>query len=385
MASRPVPVPLGLYIHLPWCVRKCPYCDFNSHALQGELPAQAYVEALLADLDAQAPWAHGRPIESVFLGGGTPSLFPPESIARLLEEARARLTIDPDAEITLEANPGTVEQARFEAFRAAGINRLSIGIQSFEQSKLQLLGRIHGREEALAAAQAARAAGFENFNLDLMFGLPEQDLAGARADLEQAIALQPTHISYYQLTLEPNTIFHRRPPALPDDELIGQMQFDGQAMLQAHGYTQYEVSAYARPGHRCLHNLNYWRFGDYLAIGAGAHGKISAPEGILRYRKPKLPRSYQEQPARMAEQWRLTPADVMLEFLMNALRLNEGFAIPLCEARTGLRWCAFEEPVHAALAQGLLEQEGQQVRASATGRRYLNDLLELFLPEQSVE
>ncbi|RFA31166.1 YggW family oxidoreductase [Alkalilimnicola ehrlichii] len=377
------PPPLALYVHLPWCVQKCPYCDFNSHALKRDLPADAYVDALLKDLDSEAVRAGSRPVSSIFFGGGTPSLFPPTAIARLLTETRERLNLAADAEITLEANPGTVEQARFEGFREAGVNRLSIGIQSFGTEQLQRLGRIHGAEEALRAAEAARGAGFDNFNLDLMFGLPEQDLAAAQADLRQAIELAPAHISYYQLTLEPNTLFHARPPILPDEDAVYDMHVAGQALLAQHGYTQYEVSAYAQAGRYCRHNLNYWLFGDYLAIGAGAHGKISNADGIHRYWKVKHPRDYQQhagQASVLQGEKRLSEKDIVLEFMMNALRLREGFAIPFCEARTGLDWERhFQAPATAAIDRGLLERVADIVRPTEVGSLYLNETLELFL------
>jgi len=286
--------PLSLYIHFPWCVRKCPYCDFNSHAVRGDLPEDQYIDALLADLESDLPRVWGRPVRSVFLGGGTPSLFSPEAIERLLAGVRARVTLVPEAEVTLEANPGTVETERFRGYRAAGVNRLSIGIQSFQPEQLQKLGRIHGRDEALAAAQAARAAGFDNFNLDLMFGLPQQTLDEALADLRTALALNPTHLSLYQLTLEPNTLFHAQPPELPDEDVLAAMQEALQAELADAGFTQYEVSAYARAGRRCRHNLNYWQFGDYLGIGAGAHAKITDADGITRLWKVKQPRNFLE-------------------------------------------------------------------------------------------
>src|SRR5690625_3737280 len=373
--------PLALYVHLPWCVHKCPYCDFNSHPLREDAPFADYTDALLADADGEAPRALGRTVQCIFFGGGTPSLFPPEDIARLLEGLNKRLSIAADAEITLEANPGTVEQKRFEGFRAAGVNRLSIGIQSFDPAKLQSLERIHGRDEALSAARAARAAGFENVNLDLMFGLPGQSVADARADLQQAIELEPAHISYYQLTLEPNTTFYRRPPVLPPEEAIAAMHAEGQALLDISGYRQYEVSAYAQPGRRSRHNLNYWLFGDYLAIGAGAHGKISGEQGIVRYSKRRSPRRYQEQPQTLeSERW-LEPADIVLEFMMNALRLNAGFRRDQCIARTGLPWSAFAPSVERGQALGLLEDDGAIVRPTERGRYFLNDLLELFVPE----
>lgn len=378
--------PLSLYIHLPWCVRKCPYCDFNSHALRAALPEQEYVDALLRDLEQEAERAGGRTIESIFIGGGTPSLFSAAAIDRLLSAVREQLNLRPDAEITLEANPGTVEQDRFAGFRAAGINRLSIGIQSFDDARLQSLGRIHGRDEALRAVDAARRAGFDNFNLDLMYGLPQQDLDGALADLEQAIALAPNHISHYQLTLEPNTLFHAQPPTLPDDDDCYAMQQACQTRLAEAGYRHYEVSAYAQPGRESRHNLNYWTFGDYLALGAGAHGKITdvASGTIQRYAKRKHPRDYQlhaGRPSVVDQESSIGPADLILEFMMNALRLRDGFGIALCEARTGLSWERFQPLAQQATARGWLEVRDDHVQPTPTGRLYLNELLELFVPE----
>ena len=286
--------PLSLYIHVPWCVRKCPYCDFNSHESKGELPEQQYIETLLEDLKADSSYIQGRKIHSIFIGGGTPSLFSAEAYQRLFEEIQTLVPFADNIEITLEANPGTVEQGRFAEYRRIGINRLSIGIQSFDAEKLEALGRIHSNDEAIHAAEQAREAGFDNFNLDLMFGLPEQSTREALNDLKTAITLKPAHISWYQLTLEPNTVFHRYPPALPEDDLIFTMQETGQALLASHGYQHYETSAYTKEGHACQHNLNYWRFGDYLGIGAGAHGKITLPEQnqIIRTRKSRQPDHY---------------------------------------------------------------------------------------------
>ena len=378
--------PLGLYIHLPWCVRKCPYCDFNSHEVRGELPTDDYLAALLRDLEREAPAADGRTLETIFIGGGTPSLFPPASVAALLEAVNRNLTLSPAAEITLEANPGTVEQARFEGYRRAGVNRLSIGIQSFNDERLARLGRIHGRDEALTAARAARAAGFDNFNLDLMFALPGQSPKEALADIRQAIELAPSHISHYQLTLEPNTVFHAKPPILPDDDTAYTMQDDCQAELAAAGYRHYEVSAYARPGHECLHNLNYWTFGDYLAVGAGAHGKLTDPRTgrIERYRKVRVPASYMAKAGTVeatAERWPLNAPDIVLEFMMNALRLNDGVPLELIPERTGLPSRAFAAMIEQGERRGWLATDGGLLRATETGHRYLNSLLEIFLPE----
>ncbi|HET8701771.1 MAG TPA: radical SAM family heme chaperone HemW [Nitrococcus sp.] len=378
--------PLALYVHLPWCVRKCPYCDFNSHALRGSLPAEAYVDALLADVAREAGHTHGRTIGSIFFGGGTPSLFPPATLARLLDGLHRYLAIGADCEITLEANPGTVDRGRFDAFRSAGVNRLSIGVQSFHADSLRRLGRIHGPEAAIAAVEAAHTAGFDNFNIDLMYGLPNQSLQEAVADITQGIALAPPHISHYQLTLEPNTAFAARPPALPDDDLSYAMQLACQAQLAAAGYENYEISAYTRPGHRCRHNLNYWTFGDYLGIGAGAHGKVTnIDQGkIARYEKLALPRSYLKQAPlgeALANSYQLSAQDAVLEFMMNALRLPQGVPRALCTARTGLSWNWFETPVGDARDRGWLDLTADdRLLPTALGMRFLNDLLGCFLP-----
>jgi len=376
--------PLSLYIHFPWCVRKCPYCDFNSHAVRGDLPEDQYIDALLADLESDLPRVWGRPVRSVFLGGGTPSLFSPEAIERLLAGVRARVTLVPEAEVTLEANPGTVETERFRGYRAAGVNRLSIGIQSFQPEQLQKLGRIHGRDEALAAAQAARAAGFDNFNLDLMFGLPQQTLDEALADLRTALALNPTHLSLYQLTLESNTLFHAQPPELPDEDVLAAMQEALQAELADAGLAQYEVSAYARAGRRCRHNLNYWQFGDYLGIGAGAHAKITDADGVTRLWKVKQPRDYLETAgtaAGLGGEQRPGKDDVAFEFMLNALRLPEGVPALLFSERTGLDPSCMQKPLSQAMARGLLEPGLEHIRPTPLGQRFLNELVALFLPE----
>jgi putative oxygen-independent coproporphyrinogen III oxidase len=375
--------PLSLYVHLPWCVRKCPYCDFNSHAVRDDVPEREYVDALLRDLEHDLPRVWGRRVQSVYFGGGTPSLFSPEAIERLLSELRARLALAPDAEITLEANPGTVEQARFAGYRDAGVNRLSIGVQSFDDRKLQALGRIHGRDEALRAAEAARAAGFDNFNLDLMFGLPGQNVSQALEDLETALDQGPTHLSLYQLTLEPNTLFHRNPPELPGEDEVWDMQQALQARLAQAGMLQYEVSAYALPERASRHNLNYWLFGDYLGIGAGAHGKLSHAGGITRLWKIRHPRDYLAKAGgelAIGGEHQASEADAALEFMMNALRLNDGFAPWQFEERTGLGLDRLEDTLTTAEERGLLERGADRIRASDRGRRYLNDLLALFLP-----
>ena len=377
-------LPLSLYIHIPWCVRKCPYCDFNSHRAEANLPERAYIAALLDDLDAELPGVQGRRIETIFIGGGTPSLFSAEGISRLLEGVRQRVALAADAEITLEANPGTAEAGKFRGFRQADVNRLSLGIQSFNDTQLQRLGRIHGRAEALRAVELARAAGFDNLNLDLMFGLPGQTAEEGLADIHTAIELQPEHVSYYQLTLEPNTVFHKYPPRLPEDEAIWSLQQAGQAMLAAQGYRQYEVSAYASPGRRCRHNLNYWQFGDYLGIGAGAHGKISRMHTgeIIRTAKIRHPQHYLEaagQPERQGSRTAVAPLDLRFEFLMNALRLREGFPASLFRDRTGLDLESLEPELSACLAEGLLEREDGVIRCSDIGFNFLDNVLQRFL------
>ncbi len=375
------PPPLSLYLHLPWCVRKCPYCDFNSHQLAADIPQQDYIAALLRDLEQDLPRAWGRHIHSIFIGGGTPSLFSPEAIDQLLSSVRALLPVSPDSEITLEANPGTVELGRFKGYRDAGINRLSIGIQSFNDEKLHALGRIHGGTEALRAAETARAAGFDNFNLDLMFGLPRQTVPEALADLKTAIAMQPSHLSLYQLTIEPNTQFHHQPPILPDDDTIWSMQQQLQALLAANNYVQYEVSAYAQPGRQCLHNLNYWRFGDYLGIGAGAHAKITDADGITRLWKIKQPKDYMHNPSGIGGERRLSRREVPLEFMMNALRLTGGFPTSLFQERAGLPLSVAQKPLRRAEEKGLIVWDVETIYPTELGKRFLNDLVTLFLPD----
>jgi len=375
--------PLALYIHIPWCVRKCPYCDFNSHAAGPTLPEAEYVDALLADLDNDLAHVHGRPLTSIFFGGGTPSLFSAAALGRLLDGVARRLSFAPDIEITLEANPGTFEQAKFVAYRGLGINRLSIGIQSFQDAKLKALGRIHGRDEAIRAADRARAAGFDNFNLDLMHGLPEQSVADALGDLEQAIALTPTHLSWYQLTMEPNTVFWSQPPELPEDDTLWDIQEAGQARLAAAGYHQYETSAYAQPGRQARHNLNYWGFGDFLGIGAGAHAKLSAPDGTLqRTWKTRLPKDYLD-PAKtfQAGAKPLAPADLPFDFMMNALRLVDGVPAAWYPQRTGQSLDSLAPALAAARRAGLLAEDEQRLRPTARGQLFLNDLLQSFLPD----
>lgn len=371
--------PLSLYVHVPWCVRKCPYCDFNSHAQKGEIPEQAYLQALIEDLEQDLSLAGDRPIETVFIGGGTPSLMSGEFYFRLFEALRERLSIAPDAEITLEANPGTVEQARFEAFRQAGINRLSIGVQSFDPQQLRTLGRIHDPAAAHRAADAARAAGFDNFNLDLMHGLPDQTPEQALADLRAALDHQPPHISWYQLTLEPNTEFFSRPPDLPDDDRLWDIYQAGSALLREHGFDDYEVSAWSRPERASRHNLNYWTFGDYLALGAGAHGKISLPDGsIRRYWKTRQPDAYLGRiGSRTAGSEAIAPDERALEFLMNALRLKHGVEESLFVERTGLPLTSVGVKLEELRRENLLEKG--RLQATELGQRYLNSLLERFL------
>jgi oxygen-independent coproporphyrinogen-3 oxidase len=380
----PVLPPLALYVHLPWCVRKCPYCDFNSHAMRDALPAREYIEGLLRDLESELPASAGRPVETIFFGGGTPSLFSPEAIARLLAGVRERIAVADNAEITLEANPGTIDFERFNGFRSAGVNRLSIGIQSFDDAKLKALGRIHGGNEARRAVEAAREAGFENYNLDLMFGLPDQTVDEALNDVRTALAFEPLHLSVYQLTIEPNTAFHAQPPRLPDDERVWDMQRRIEAELAQAGYRHYEVSAYARPGHECRHNLNYWQFGDYIGIGAGAHGKLTNADGIVRRWKMKHPNDYLARAgsrAAIGGEQRLASRELPFEFVLNALRLDDGFTPALFEQRTGLPLTIIEKPLALAEGRGLLVRDTGGIRASARGASLLNDLLLLFLPE----
>jgi putative oxygen-independent coproporphyrinogen III oxidase len=382
------PVPLALYVHLPWCVRKCPYCDFNSHVHKGALPELEYVAALLADLEADAGEVAGRPVETVFFGGGTPSLFQPESLAALLAGVRARVALAADAEITLEANPGTIEHGRFAGYREAGINRVSLGAQSFGARQLELLGRIHAAADTGRALGELKAAGIANFNLDLMYALPEQSRDGALADIAAALAFAPPHLSHYQLTLEPGTAFHARPPPLPDEDLAAAIQEDSHARLAAAGYRQYEVSAWSRPGAECRHNLNYWRFGDYLGIGAGAHGKLTdgATGAIVRTEKSKQPREYLARAARGAPLGTRTPVaaqDLPFEYMLNALRLTAGFTGEDFEARTSLPLAVIEAELELARGRGLLEEHGALLRPTAFGLRFLNDLQALFLPKRA--
>ncbi|MCX7176304.1 MAG: radical SAM family heme chaperone HemW [Proteobacteria bacterium] len=379
--------PLSLYIHFPWCVKKCPYCDFNSHEAKGgvgAIPQDDYVAALIADVEAALPRIWGRRIVSVFIGGGTPSLLTTDALDALLKALRARLPLLPEAEITLEANPGTVEAGKFAAFRDAGINRLSLGIQSFDDRHLAALGRIHTAAEARRAVDLALRH-FDNVNLDLMYALPRQTLAEAQSDIRTAAGLGVAHLSAYHLTLEPNTPFHHTPPPLPDDDLAADMQEMVEATLAGTGYQHYETSAFARPGRRCAHNLNYWLFGDYLGIGAGAHGKISSPDSITREVRRKHPRDYLDAAARgeFAVEQKVVDADELpFEFMMNALRLTEGLPPRLFQERTGLTLASIQDRLGAARREGLLEISAERIAPSASGQRFLNQLLLGFLPDR---
>ena len=377
--------PLSLYVHLPWCVRKCPYCDFNSHEQRGPAQFDAYVDALIADLDHDLPLVWGRTVQTVFFGGGTPSLFPPDSIDRILQAASSRLRFAPNAEITLETNPGTVEHGPFAGYLAAGVNRLSFGVQSFDDSCLQRLGRIHSSGDAERAIKAAQDAGIDNINIDLMYALPQQTLPMALADVERAIALQPTHMSHYQLTLEPNTVFAARPPqGIPDEDGAWDMQEACQAQLADAGFGQYEVSAYAREGRQCAHNLNYWKFGDYLGIGAGAHGKLTlgAQQQVLRRWKLKHPTDYL---LKAGSAQAIGGDDILsaerlpFDFMLNALRLNTGVSMATFEARTGLPRTAIAEKLALAQQRGWLETDPERLQPTELGRRFTNDVIGLFL------
>jgi len=373
--------PLALYVHIPWCVRKCPYCDFNSHERGGSLPEKEYVAKLLEDLESLLPSVWGRRLSSVFIGGGTPSLFAPEAIDTLLSGVRARLPLEPGAEITLEANPGTVEAARFRGFRDAGVSRISVGVQSFDDAMLRALGRIHGADEARRAVESALAA-FDNVNLDLMYGLPGQSADMARADIEAGIATGVPHLSAYQLTIEPNTVFFSQPPTLPEHDLCADMQIMIEELLQQSEFQHYETSAFARPGHRCRHNLNYWEFGDYLGIGAGAHGKISFPDRVTRHSRIKQPREYLAAQNTLVEDRTIPAGELPLEFMLNALRLPDGFPVGLFQERTGLPFSTIAAPLKDAEEKGLLERDLKRIRPSAKGQRFLNELLGLFLRDQ---
>jgi oxygen-independent coproporphyrinogen-3 oxidase len=381
-----IPPPLSLYVHMPWCVRKCPYCDFNSHGVRGTPAYADYVDVLLADLDADlrdmGDALHGRRIETVFFGGGTPSLFSPELVGRFLDGAKERLPFAAHAEVTLETNPGTVEHGRFDGYLAAGVNRISFGVQSFDNGKLHRLGRIHSASEAANAVRSAQDAGLDNINIDLMYALPEQDLAGALDDVDKAIALAPTHISHYQLTLEPNTAFAANPPPLPDDDAAWTIQEACEVRLAEGGFGQYEVSAYARPDRRCAHNLNYWRFGDYLGIGAGAHGKISDAGGVRRRWKTRLPAAYLAaggQQARIGGDGYVGTDDLPFEYMLNALRLIDGVPMADFSARTGLPAATIAQGLATGVARGWLVDDPAALRTTALGQRFLNDVIEAFM------
>lgn len=375
-------LPLSLYIHIPWCIRKCPYCDFNSHEAKSSLPETLYVSALLQELDACLPLIAGRPFISLFFGGGTPSLFSPQAIASILDGVTKRFHLVPNAEITLEANPGTIDQTRFQDFRHAGINRLSLGLQSLQDDKLKTLGRIHDKNQALRAINAAQAAGFINFNLDIMYGLPHQSLEDALQDLETALSFHPTHFSWYQLTIEPNTLFSHQPPPLPQDDVIWDMQLAGQAILAKFGFSQYEVSAYARANQQCQHNRNYWEFGDYLGIGAGAHSKITQLENgqVIRFAQVKHPKDYLTPAKRLPPSGKpLSKNDLIFEFMLNALRLTQGVPNELFYQRTGITLKQIDPLLAAARERKLLAADDLRIIASPLGKKFLNDLIALFL------
>ena len=373
--------PLSLYLHIPWCVQKCPYCDFNSHALKGEVPHDDYVAHLLADLDADIPLTAGRRIETIFIGGGTPSLLSAHAMQTLLDGVRARLPVSADAEITMEANPGTVEADRFSGYQRAGVNRISIGVQSFSAEKLERLGRIHGPQEAKRAAQLATGLGLRSFNLDLMHGLPDQTLEQALDDLRQAIALNPPHLSWYQLTIEPNTLFASRTPVLPDDDALWDIFEQGDQLLTAAGYQQYETSAYAKPGYQCQHNINYWRFGDYLGVGCGAHGKLTQPDGrILRTVKTKHPRGYM-QGRYLDKQYQVVNDELPFEFFMNRFRLLEAAPREEFAIYTGLEESTIRSQLDQAINSGYLLETDAHWQITEKGKLFLNSLLELFLSE----
>ncbi|VAW97096.1 Radical SAM family enzyme, similar to coproporphyrinogen III oxidase, oxygen-independent, clustered with nucleoside-triphosphatase RdgB [hydrothermal vent metagenome] len=380
--------PLSLYIHFPWCIEKCPYCDFNSHAIKTSIPYDEYIDCLLLDLDYELPSVWGRPIQSIFMGGGTPSLFPPEAIAKLIQALRARLNFKPDIEITLEANPGTVEQASFIGFRQAGINRLSIGVQSFNDAMLKKLGRIHNSKQAIKAIEAAHTADFNSFNIDLMFGLQEQTSKQMLSDLQTAIDFQPPHLSHYQLTIEPNTLFAVQPPPLPDDDALWDMTQQAHARLAEHHYQQYEVSAFSKSGkvNQCKHNLNYWQFGDYLGIGAGAHQKITAAntQSITRTAKQKHPQHYMQHvktQVHITEQHVLKHEDVRFEFMLNVLRLTSGFEIQTFKDNTGMDISSIQAILNKAQQNDWLRQDSSHIYPTPLGQQYLNDVVTLFLPD----
>ena len=382
--------PLSLYVHYPWCIRKCPYCDFNSHTVRGEIPEQEYLNALVADLEQHAPDIWGRSVETIFFGGGTPSLISASGLDYLLGKIRAIVKLEPLAEITLEANPGTTEQTRFESYRQAGINRLSIGVQTFNAAQLTTLGRIHSGDDAAMACESAVKAGFDNFNLDLMHGLPGQTENDAAEDIRQAIALAPSHLSYYQLTLEPNTLFAANPPELPDEDKLAAIQSTGQQLIADAGYEQYEVSAYAQANRQCQHNLNYWTFGDYLGIGAGAHSKLSFPANnlIVRHSKHKHPQKYLQTAHtrdRLQSSHNVSESEARFEFVMNALRLNNGFTPAQFEQCTGETLHTLTKTLIAVEQEGLLRRDPHRIAATPLGLKFLDTLLERFMERGSSE
>ncbi len=382
MSRDPLP-PLSLYVHFPWCVRKCPYCDFNSYTLHGELDERRYVEALERDLEAQAADVQGREVVSLFFGGGTPSLFSPDAIGRVIAVARRHLMFASDVEVTMEANPGAIERGRFGEYRAAGLTRVSLGAQSFDPERLQALGRIHSPDETRRAASELHAAGLDNFNLDLMYALPGQDIDGAVRDIEEALALEPAHLSHYQLTIEAGTVFAGQPPELPEDDSAADMLAECVVRLTATGFDHYEVSAYARPGRQCRHNLNYWTFGDYLGVGAGAHGKVTLPASgqILRTLQLREPRRYLASVPAVVTRTPVAREQLPFEFMLNALRLVGGFEAALFAERTGLEWDVVAPQVDSLVARGLMLREGTHFRPSPQGLRFLNELLLTFVSE----
>ena len=373
--------PLSLYVHLPWCIKKCPYCDFNSHEAPGDMPEQAYIDALIADLESSLPLIWGRTVHSIFIGGGTPSLFSPQAIDRLLADIRARLKLNADCEITMEANPGTFEKDRFKAFRSAGVNRLSIGVQSFNDQHLKALGRVHDGAQAIAAVEEA-AQSFDTFNLDIMYALPGQTMGNLEADMQQALALQPPHISIYHLTIEPNTYFAKFPPALPEEDMAYDMLDKITELTEAKGLARYEISAYAKPGHRCFHNTNYWQFGDYLGIGAGAHSKLSFAHRVVRQVRAREPKLYMQQALAghaITQDLEVSRSDLPFEFMLNALRLKDGFKLQDFVEKTGLPLTAIAKGLDEAERKGLIQRDLVSVKPTVRGYDFLNDLQQLFL------
>ena len=375
------PVPLTLYIHIPWCIKKCPYCDFNSHPIKQEVPEKAYIQALIHDLQQTLPMIWGRPIQSIFFGGGTPSVLSPDGYDTLLSQIRALLPMVANAEITLEANPSTFEMNKFKLFKACGINRLSIGVQSFNDHQLKKIGRVHTADEAKMAVVMAHEVGFKNINVDLMYGLPEQPIDQSLITLKQAVELQPQHISFYQMTIEANTFFASVPPKLPSDDQSWSMMKEGQEQLANDDYEQYEISAYAKKGHQCQHNLNYWQFGDYVGIGAGAHGKLTTEKGVVRTWKTKHPDQYMQQvmQASASYQKSLDELSLISEFLMNALRLHSGFSMALFEQTTGINFDRIEAKISQCVDIGLLEQEQDHIETSLLGKQFLNEIMMRFV------